>query len=174
LHLQGRSRLGNKILQYSADYHRCSIFDVPQSEKCFLHREGGLALVDPGLDSTATVRVLLERAKEITGEECMLRLPDEFIISMECEGCGKELSIGRFEADVYDRERWCAACLEAGKYEEIAVSRDWSMIRELNLLNQKHAEFLGVRLADFAVKPKDLIRVDSLADLSKGYLVKIY
>lgn len=173
LHLQGRSSLGNKLLQYSADYHRCGVFDIPQSEKCLLHREGELALVESGLDSTATVRALLERMKEVTGEECMLRLPDEFIRSMECEGCGKQLPIGRFKADVYDKERWCADCLAAGKYEEIPISRNWSMIREMNLLNQQHAEFLGMGLADFAVKPKDLVKVDSLNDLSKGYLVKI-
>jgi molybdopterin/thiamine biosynthesis adenylyltransferase len=175
LYLQGRSRLGNKILQYSADYHRCSVFDVPQSEKCLLHREGELALLDDaGLDSMATVSALLRRAKEMTGEECMLRLPDDFILSMECEGCGEEISIRRFKADVYDKERWCAACLEAGKYEEIAIGRHWRMVREMNLLNQKHAEFIGLRLADFAVKPKDLVRVDSLNDLRKGYLVKIH
>lgn len=174
LYLQGRSRLGNKILQYSADYYRCGVFDIPQSEKCLLHRDGDLALVEAGLDGTATVRSLLERMKEVTGEECMLRLPDDFILSMECEGCGQELSIGRFKADVYDKERWCAACLEAGKYEEVAVSSNWCMIRELNLLSQKHAEFIGRRLADFAVKPKDLVRVGSLNDLSKGYLVKIH
>jgi molybdopterin/thiamine biosynthesis adenylyltransferase len=173
LHLQGRSQLGNKILQYSADYHRCCVFEIPQSEKCLLHREGELALVESGLDSTATVRALLKRMREVTGEECMLRLPDEFIFSMECEGCGKQLTIGRFKTDVYDKERWCADCLEAGKYEEIPVSRNWSMIREMNLLNQQHAEFLGMRLADFAVKPKDLVKVDSLNDLTKGYLVKI-
>lgn len=174
LYLQGRSHLGNKILQYSADYHRCSVFDVGQSEKCLLHRDGDLALVDVGLDSTASVRALLEQMKAVTGEECMLRLPDEFIFSMECEGCGQELSIGRFKADVFDKERWCAACLEAGKYEEVAVSSDWSMIREMNLLNQKHAELLRKGLTDFAVKPKDLVKVDSLTDLSKGYLVKIH
>jgi len=174
LHLQGRSRLGNKILQYSAENHRCSVFDVPQSEKCLIHQEGEIALVDAGLDSTATVRVLLERMKEMVGEECMLRLPDEFIFSMECEGCGEKISIGRFEADVYDKERWCAACLEAGKYEVVAVSSNWNMIREMHLLNQKHVEFLGLRLADVAVKPKDLIKVDSLNDLSKSYLVKIH
>ena len=174
LYLQGRSRLDNKILQYSAEHHRCSVFDVPQSEKCLLHRDGDLAVVEVGLDSTATVRTLLERIKDMTGEECMLRLPDQFIISMECEGCGKELSIGRFKADVYDRERWCDACLEAGKYEEIPISSDWSEIREMNLLNPKHAEFTGQRLADFMVQPKDILRVDSLTDLSKGYLVKIH
>jgi adenylyltransferase/sulfurtransferase len=174
LYLQGQSRLENKLLQYSAAHHRCGVFDVPQSEKCLLHRDGALALVEVGLDSTATVRALLERTEEVTGEECMLRLPDEFIFSMECEGCGQQLSIGRFKADVYDEERWCAACLEAGKYEEIPISSNWSEIREMNLLNPKHAEFIERRLADFAVQPKDLVRVDSLTDLSKGYLVKIH
>jgi molybdopterin/thiamine biosynthesis adenylyltransferase len=174
LYLQGRSQLGNKLLQYSAEHHRCGVFDVPQSGKCLLHREGELALVEVGLDSTATVRALLEGTKAVTGEECMLRLPDEFIFSMGCEGCGKELSIGRLKADVYDKERWCATCLEAGKYEEIPISSNWSMIREMNLLNPKHSEFVGLRLEDFAVKPNDLIRVDSLTDLSKGYLVKIH
>ena len=173
-YLQGRSRLENKLLQYSAEHHRCGVFDVPQSEKCLLHRDGDLALVEAGLDSTATVRALLERMKAVTGEECMLRLPDEFIFSMECEGCGQELSIRQFKADVYDKERWCEACLEAGKYEEIPVSSNWSEIREMNLLNPKHAEFIERRLADFVVQPKDLVRVDSLTDLSKGYLVKIH
>lgn len=174
LYLQGRSRLENKLLQYSAEHHRCGVFDVPQSEQCLLHRDGDLSLVEAGLDSTATVRALLERMKEVTGEECMLRLPGEFIFSMECEGCGQELSIGRFKADVYDKERWCDACLEAGKYEELPISSSWSEIREMNLLNPKHAEFIERRLADFAVQPKDLVRVDSLTDLSKGYMVKIH
>lgn len=174
LHLQGRSRLGNRILQYSAENHRSSVFDVPQSKKCLVHQEGEPALVDAGLDSTVTVRALLERMKEMTGEDCMLRLPDEFIFSMECEGCGEELPIGRFKADVYDKERWCATCLEAGKYEQIAIGSNWSMIREMNLLNQQHTEFIGRKLEDFAVKPKDLVRVDSLNDLSKSYLVKIH
>lgn len=174
LHLQGRSRLGNRILQYSAENHRASVFDVPQSEKCLVHQEGEPALVDAGLDSTVTVRALLERMKETTGEDCMLRLPDEFIISMECEGCGEELPIGRFKADVYDKERWCAACFDAGKYKQIAIGSNWGMIREMNLLNQQHTEFIGRKLEDFAVKPKDLVRVDSVNDLSKSYLVKIH
>jgi molybdopterin/thiamine biosynthesis adenylyltransferase len=173
LHLQGRSRLGNRILQYSAENHLSSVFDVPQSEKCLVHQEGELALVDAGLDNTATVRALLERMKEMTGEDCMLRLPDEFIFSMECEGCGEELPIGRFKADVYDKERWCATCLEAGKYAQIAIGSNWNMIREMNLHNQQHTEFIGRKLEDFAVKPKDLVRVDSLNNLSKSYLVKI-
>jgi molybdopterin-synthase adenylyltransferase len=174
LFLQGRSQLANKILQYSAEHHRCGVFDVPQSEKCILHRDNDLALAEAGLDSTATVRELLERLKEVAGEECLLRLPDEFILSMDCEGCGKEVPIRRFRADVYDKERWCGACLEAGKYEEIPISSNWSFIREMNLLNRKHAEFLGMRLSDFSVKSRDLVRVDSLINLSKSYLVKIH
>lgn len=174
LHLQGRSRLRNKLLQYSADYHRCDVIEIPQSERCHLHGQGEFALVEAGLDHTATVRELLERMKDLTGEECLLRLPDEFIFSMECEGCGKELPIGRFRTDVYDQARWCAACLAADRYEVLPIGRYWSMIREINLLNRNHAEFLGKSLADFAVKAKDLVTVDSLTDLSKGYLAKIH
>lgn len=173
LFLQGKSRLKNKILQYSAEYHRCSIFEVPQNEECIIHRDNELKIVESSLDNAATVSDLLQHLKSEAGEECLFRLEDEFIISMDCEGCGQELSINKFRFNVYDKERWCSECLGNGKYEEIPVSRNWKLVREMNLLNKKHVQYLEKRLLEFSVKEKDLIRVDSLNDLSKSYLVKI-
>jgi len=173
LFLQGESTLKNKILQYSADHHHSSVFEIPQSEKCIIHRDNDLKIIESKLVNTATVRDLLEHAGSITGESCLLRLEDEYIISMDCEGCGKNLPIDRFKSDVFDRERWCQECLEANKYDEIPVSSNWKLIREISLLNRNHTGFLEMKLSDFSIKPNDLVRVDSLNDLGKSYLVKV-
>jgi molybdopterin/thiamine biosynthesis adenylyltransferase len=173
LFLQGKSRLKNKVLQYSAEYHLCSVYDIPVSEKCIIHRDNELKIIESTLKNTATVRDLLQHAKSVDGNECLLRLEDEFIISMDCESCGKEILISKFKSEVYDKERWCKECLAKGKYEEIPISSNWRLVKEINLLNKNHTEFLQMKLSELFVKSSDLIRVDSLNDLSKSYLVKI-
>ena len=173
LFLQGRSQLGNKMLQYSAEYHRCSVFDVPRSDQCPRHQENELWFVESDLDSSARIRELLEHTQKLVGEEVFLRLDDEFIDSMDCEGCRKKLQIGRFMSGVYDKERWCENCLNDGKYEEIPISANWESFLELNLRNRKHAAHLDRRLSELFVRTKDLIRVDALQDTKKTYLVKI-
>lgn len=173
LFLQDKSQLKNKMLQYSAEYHRCSVFEVPQSEKCIIHRDARLNLVESDLTVEATIADLLRYSNSIAGEECLLRLEDDFIISMDCESCSRQISINKFKADVYDKERWCPECSEAGKYEERPIGANWTFVRELSLLNPNIYDYLQNRLSDFSVKARDLIRVDSLGDLSKSFLVKI-
>lgn len=174
LFLQGKTRLKNKMLQYSAEYHLCSVFDTPQHDKCIIHRDNELKIIKSNLNNEATVGDLLQYSKSLVGEECLLRFEDLFIVSMDCESCGKEIFINKFEPDVYDKERWCRECFDEGKYKEIPISRKWNLIKEINLLNKKHVEYLQKKLLDFSVKPKDLIRVDLLNDLSRSYLVEIH
>jgi molybdopterin/thiamine biosynthesis adenylyltransferase len=173
LFLQGKSKLKNRMLQYSAEYHRCNIIDAPQSTKCFIHKDNELKIVESGLSNEATVSELLFQTKNAVNEECLLRLEDEFILTMDCEGCGKEIQISKFKSEVYDRERWCEECLTEGKYEEIPISRNWKIVREINLVNKKHTELLQMKLSTFSVKSNDLIRIDSLNDLGKSFLLKI-
>lgn len=171
--LQGKSKLKNKILQYSAEYHRISVFETPQSTNCFIHKDNDLRVVETTLTNEATVSELLFFTKNAVNEECLLRLEDEFILTMDCEECGKEIQINKFQSDVYDEERWCKECLDAGKYQEIQKSRNWNLIREINLINKNHTNLLQMKLSAFSIRSKDLIRVDSLNDLGKSFLLKI-
>lgn len=173
LFLQGKSKLKNKMLQYSAEYHRCNVIEAPQSTKCFIHKDNELKIVESTLNNEATVSELLFQTKNVVNEECLLRLEDEFILTMDCEECEKEIQINKFKSEVYDQERWCKDCLAEGKYEEIPISRNWKIIREINLINKKHTDFLQMKLSTFSVRNNDLIRVDSLNDLSKSFLLKI-
>lgn len=173
LFLQDKSNMKNKMLEYSAEYHRCNIIEAPQSPKCFIHKDNDLKIVESHLNNEATVNDLLFHTKNAVNEECLLRLEDELILTMDCEECGKEIQINKFKSEVYDEERWCKKCLEAGKYQEIPISRNWKIIREINLINKKHTDFLKMKLSTFSVRTNDLLRVDSLNDLSKSFLVKI-
>lgn len=173
LYLQERSNLKDKMLQYSADYHIANVLETKQSENCLLHTDNELSVLETEIKTASTVRELLEHAKAILGSECLLKFEDDVIISMKCEGCEQEIEIKKFKSDVYDRERWCKSCYEQNKYEEIAISKDWKFISELNLINKHHGEFLDMKLSDLLVKEKDLMRVDLLNDLNKSYLLKI-
>ena len=96
MYLSGKSRLKNKILQYSAEYHRVSVFDTSQSEQCLIHKDTQPHIIPSALTSDSTVRQLLDFSISSMGDECMLSLEDDFILSMDCEGCGKEIEINNY------------------------------------------------------------------------------
>src|SRR5205823_4671292 len=137
LFLEGDSPLANRLLQYSADYHRYSIFDVPRSVRCPRHQENESHIVDSGLERSTSIREFLERTQETVGEEILMTFKYRFIVSMDCESCHNTLPIRKFENEVYDKQRWCDECLEKGCYKEIPVSANWESFPDLNLRNRK-------------------------------------
>jgi hypothetical protein len=77
---------------------------------------------------------------------------------MNCENCGKKISIKRFKSDIYDNERWCSKCQD--KYDKFkGVSAKWITNKELFLTNPKHTKFLNLPMFHFDVKEDDIVMV---------------
>jgi len=174
LFLKGESRLKNKILQYAAEYHRSLVIDVPQSNSCHQHENNNYINHLTELTKDHTYKDILLELKERYNSDFYIRWGDEYIYSMECEGCKKEILIKKFKSDVYDKERWCKSCLEKGLCNENEpVKTKWEIISELNLFNPNHSPYLEMRLKEFGVKVNDIVIADDLHSSRNKILVLI-
>ena len=172
--LQQKGNLKNKILQYSAEHHKCSVYEIPQSNRCFIHRDNDLKVVESNLTNESTVSDLLIHVRDAEHEECHLRFEDDFVFNIECEGCDKIIEVNKFKSELYDTDRWCNECQDQNKYRnDLPIGKNWKKIREINMVKKSHQDFLQMKLSTFFISNKDLVRVDSLNDLAKSYLIKI-
>jgi adenylyltransferase/sulfurtransferase len=173
LFLKGESRLKNKVLQYSAAYHRILEIDYPQSEKCHLHEGVNYQFFETSLNAkTNTFKDLLTELKNKLNSDFYINWNEEFIYSMKCENCGKVMEIKKFKSEIYDNERWCADC--QNKYDESkGVEAKWLINKELFLTNSNHRFFLELPMSDFGIKENDIIIVNNLQSSTDKILVLI-
>jgi len=169
LYIKGESRLKNKVLQYAADYHRLLEIEVPQSIYCYRHEYVNYIKHETRLTSKQTYRDILQELKIEFDSDFYIRWGEEYIYSIECEGCKKEILIKRFKSEVYDEERWCDSCLGKGLYDiDTPVNSKWEIISELNLFNPNHNFYLDMKLEEFGIKVNDIIiAFDLYSNLNK-------
>ena len=173
LFLKGVNRLNNKVLQYAADYHRVLEIDYPKSEKCHLHEEVMYQSYNTSLNSKInTFKDLLIELKGIRNADFYINWDEEFIYSMECESCGKEMLVKKFKSEVYDKERWCPDC-QHNYNESEGVKAKWLINKELLLTNPNHKFFLEIPMSDFGIKDNDIIIVNNLHSCTDKILVLI-
>ena len=172
LFLRGDSRLKNKVLQYAAEYHRSLVIDVPQSTKCHKHENVNYELFQTRLNLDNTFEDILKELKERFNSDFYINWGEEYIYSVECESCKKEVIIKKFKPEVYDEERWCSSCLEKGCYDDNKdVKSNWKICKELNLFNPKHEFYLKLKLSDFGIYDNDIIVVHNLHSNDNKVLV---
>jgi len=171
--LKGDSRLKNKVLQYAADYHRILEIDYPQSERCHLHENINYQIFKSNLNvNINTFRDLLTELKDALNSDFYINWNEEYIYSMSCESCGKEISIKKFKSEIFDNERWCAECQDKYNESEVVKSK-WLINKELFLTNQNHKFFLELPMSDFVIKENDIIEVNNLQSSNDKILVLI-
>jgi molybdopterin/thiamine biosynthesis adenylyltransferase len=175
LFLSGESSLKNKILQYSAKIHNLLLIDVKQNKSCFNHEKTELQFHNTRLNPfDNTFRDLLNELKNKYGSDYYVIWDEEYIYSMRCESCKKEIHIKRFKSQVYDHERWCDKCISNISYtDRIEVSAEWVMNSEMNLHNINYTFFLDLKIIDYGIKEKDVIIFNDLYDNEKKIFVLI-
>jgi len=174
LYLKGESRLKNKMLQYSAAYHRIMLLDVPKNKNCHLHEEVQYKKHFSRLTPEHTVKELLMELASEYNHDYFIKWNDEFIFSMDCEECRREIPIRKFKSMVYDDERWCETCRDKGyNKRNTPVNANWEIISELNLFNPKHRTYLDLKLKEFKIKPEDIIIAHNLESEEDKKLVII-
>ena len=172
LFLNGESRLKNKVLQYAAEYHRSLVIDVPQSSKCHKHKNVTYEFFQTRLNLDNTFEGILKELKEKYNSDYYINWGEEYIYSVECESCKKEVVIKKLKSEVYDEERWCSSCLGKGHYNENEdVKANWKINKELNLFNPKHEFYLKLKLSDFRIKENDIIIAHNLHSNDNKVLV---
>jgi hypothetical protein len=172
LFLKGESQLKNKLLQYVANYHHILEIDYQQSKKCHLHESVSYQFFKTSLNVTNTFKELLIELKNKFNSDYYINWYEEFIYSMECESCGKEMLIKKFKSHIYDKDRWCTDCQD--KYNESeGVKAKWLINKELFLTNPNHKFFLELPMSDFSIKENDIIIVDNLQSSYDKVLVLI-
>ena len=172
LYLKGESRLKNKVLQYAAEYHRSLVIDVPQSSNCHNHEEVSYEIFHTKLNLDNTFEDILIELKDKYNSDYYINWEEEYIYSVECESCSKEVIIKKFKSEVYDEERWCSSCLAKGFYDDNAdVKAKWNISKELNLFNPKHEFYLKLKLSNYGIKENDIIIAHNLHSNENKVLV---
>jgi adenylyltransferase/sulfurtransferase len=172
LFLKGESRLGNRVLQYASNCHRILEIDYPQSEKCHLHEQSTYQTFKSSLERTHTFHDLLIELKDRFNSDFYINWDEEYIYSMECESCGKEILIKKFKSEIYDNNRWCSDCQD--KYNDSeSVKAKWIINKELLLGNPNHKFFLGLPMSDFGIKENDIVIANDLQSIYNKILVLI-
>jgi len=172
LFLKGESKLHNKMLQYSAQYHRILKIDIEKSEQRSAHNSHDLPIFNTKLNYNNTFKELFEELKIEHNLECYISWTEEFIYEIDCEKCKRGNLIKKFKSEVYDNERWCLNCRSAYT-EDQPVTAKWSINKSLFLTNDKHTFFLNLPMSDFGVVQKDFIELSVLNNEIQKILVMI-
>ena len=160
--LQGTSKLKNKLLQYAADYHRILKIDYPQSNKCVLHKHNDYKIFKSKLNpkENSFNDLLIEMKKEFNSD-FYINWYEEYIYSMECENCRKEILIKKFKSDIYDNERWCPQCQDHYSLSR-GVTAKWLINKELYLNENSDIKFfLDLPMVDYGIKKDDIVIVSN-------------
>jgi len=163
LYLQNDSKLKNKILQYAAEYHNCMVVDVNRNNTCFLHGMRTKDIYHSKFGKTDTFKSILEDINNKYKDEFQISFiedSDGFVYSFECEHCQRVIPVKSFRYRIFDKERWCINCREF--YEERPISTNWNIIKELNLINKNHKDYLEIPIEEFGFKEKDVVAADNL------------
>ncbi len=126
--------------------------------KCTVH-DVHLNLLTVPVSKDITIGDAIEAVKMKTGgDNVVLRLPDEFIISGRCHVCGERVRIGKRAREMWDDQRWCDEC--RGKYpdysERILYPNDF--IRIPGEISAKAPdEILLYKLSDVGVPENDIL-----------------
>jgi molybdopterin/thiamine biosynthesis adenylyltransferase len=156
--LSGIDSIRNKMLLYSGLTYETTIVSYRRSPKCSIHDEK-MNIEEFEVFKNESLKDILQRIeKSIEGcSRVFLTLPDVFIISGKCRGCGKEIEFNSRASELYDDERWCDECRGKHNYTSFSdYSNDFVKIPKELSLNIED-EFLEYTLQSVGVPCNDIL-----------------
>ena len=118
--LCGIDTIRNKMLLYSGLSYETTIVSYNRSPKCTIHDEN-MEIETFEVQKEESIESILSRM-ESHYQDCsrvFLSLPDAYIISGKCKGCGKIIEYHSRAAELYDEERWCEECRQKPDYTSL-------------------------------------------------------
>ena len=151
--LQGKSSLQNKILQYYGLQQRMNIFGIDRSPNCLIHSEPPFEYFKIPFGNQSAIVDLLQFVNEKFQAYFMLSLPERFVLSGFCEGCGKKIDFNKHFAEIFDEERWCPDCQ---KIQTSNFQGKWEIVSQLHL-KMKDQSILQKKLAELGIVPMSFL-----------------
>jgi len=156
--LQGKASLQNRFLQYYGLSHRMNIIEIDRSPECCIHQEIIPALIKLPLNNQMITEDFLSFIDTKWNDFFILTLPDRFVLTGFCEGCGKSLYFHKKNSAIYDEERWCPECL---KDRSSIYPGNWEIISEIHGTIKDNG-ILKRRLEDIGICPMDILTIKGI------------
>jgi adenylyltransferase/sulfurtransferase len=148
--LNGNSSLKNKTLFFYGRTFETLIISYKPDITCKIHEEFNLQLIEVDTPENISLKQYIDNLQKITNDKILLKLPETYVISAKCHGCGSEIVYEKRQSIIYDYERWCTHCRESENFtEQLNFERNVNEISELHencenqILNRKF-DSLGV------------------------------
>lgn len=157
-YLEGRSTLKNKTMYYFGLTHEVMFQEFEPNPDLEIHKEAFMTVTPVMASGKATVREVLAAVEKIIGQRALMKLPEEFVISGHCNGCGKEMRVNRRKSKLWDHERWCDECRKEPDYEHhLDFGNEWKIVSEVT--SDSNAEILGMTMQQLGVPQDDVVDV---------------
>ena len=157
-YLEGRSTLLNKTLYYFGLNHETLITGYDPDPECKIHQEAFVPVIPVHVPYNPTVQQVVEAVEKAVGHEVKIKLPDEFVFSGRCNGCGKELKINRRKSKMWNDDRWCEECRAKEDYEMLLdYDNQWESISSVS--SSSSPDVLRMRLREVGVPQNDVLKV---------------
>ena len=172
-YLEGRSSILNKTLYYYGLTQQTLITGYEPDPACKIHEEAFVDLLPVKVPCEPTVQQVLDAVEKTVGHEVEVSLPEEFIISGRCNGCGKEMKINRRKSQLWDDERWCEECRSHEGYEtHLNYGNEWVSVSAFTA--NSDPAILQMKLKDLGVPKDDVLKVVGIVeDEFVSYYVRI-
>ena len=154
--LEGKSDIVNSTLFYFGETNRTLKVAVPHNSKCKIHDEAFMPVTTVKIAENPTVAEMLEAVEAAVGHQVIVKLPETFVISGRCKGCGKEMVFNKRRSELWDYERWCDDCRKEEDYQKhLDYDSEWVNVSEVSLSSDQ--EILNRRLRDLKIPKSDVL-----------------
>lgn len=157
-YLDGIDTIKNKMLLYFGRTYETMICNYKRSPKCLIHQES-FNCDNVNITNNQTLGDLITELENISGGQVILNLPEEFIISGTCHGCGKPIILNKRKSQIWDYERWCEDCRNKDEHynQNIVFANSIKKIPEEVTLNSPE-EILSYKLNEVGVPINDILK----------------
>lgn len=162
-YLSGKDTLRNKTLFYYGLTHKTLEVCYKTSPNCTIHQEN-IPIETLEVSPDITIGQILSEITEHWQAFPLIELPS-YVFSGRCACCGRPLTIGKLESEMYHVERWCDDCRQ--QYPDYETrnnyTNDWHTSPS-ELSPNSDSEFLRLHLSDIAVPTDDIVKVTLVKD----------
>lgn len=161
-YLDGQDCLRNKKLFYDGMNHEMFTVSYKRNDKCPIHKEEKLPIIDCVVQKDATVREVISSISKIyNGSDIIITMPEIYSFSGQCQCCGKSQIFNRRKSLIFNDERWCSECRE--KYPddyEIRLNFPFALKSTDEEISQyTDEEILGLKLCEIGIPENDILKV---------------
>lgn len=155
-YLNGIDTIKNKMLLYFGRTYETMICNYKRSAKCLIHD----VVFTCDTTNISNKNSIGELISELENKNCgnvLLKLPDEFILSGVCHGCGKQIIINKRKSTVWDTERWCSDCKKNENYfQNIEYANSFQKVPQEISINSESV-ILNMSLESVGVPSGDIL-----------------